>query len=875
MKILFFARHYGYLRNYESAIRALAERGHRIHLAADREESIGGKEMVARLTAEFPQLSHGWTPSREGDDWVWLASRIRTAADYLRYTEPWYVDAPTLRQRAESRVPISVRTLTRLCEHRARWALTLLAIFIRWAESALPRSKDLERYLAEHNPDVTLITPLIDLGSPQLDHLKAARRLGLRTVLCVSSWDHLSSKARLRTFPDLITVWNHVQEREAIDMHGVPAERVAVTGAQCYDQWFGREPSQDRESFCRELRLPPSRPYVIWLCSSLFRGSRAESELVEEWLHALRSSDAPELRNLGVLIRPHPARLAEWRRVDLSSYANVAFKGSNPINRTAKDFYFDSMAHAHAAIGLTSSSMIEAGIVGKPVLTIVDDTYSENQVGTIHFRYLVETGGGLLTVADCLDQHMLQLKALLSEPAPRSNPEFVREFIRPYGLDEAATPRFSDAIERLAASPAPRHRLGLSLAVILRPLLYLVLLFRRLRYRSKRTWKKLRKNARRRIALTKKALRAAVKRYLGQPLRQRPVDLSKAERNRLRSQKMFESLDEVEETKETIQALTAGDAPIVVGPWLSEAGFELLYWIPFLNWVKSFSNLREDRLAVVSRGGTASWYQHLSRQYFDVFDYFDEDEFRNLNESRIAQQGGNQKHVSIEDFDRAIIDKVRESLGTAHVQVLHPSLMYNLFRVFWRLHASVGLVQGYTAYRAIASPPLGELASRLPETYVAVKFYTNLSFPSTDRNVQFVASYLADLADRHEVVVLNTGVRFDDHSDFPSSVRERVHTVEDLMTPRDNLDVQTRIIGNAQAFVGTYGGFSYLAPLLGVDTLAFFSDPTMFRVDHLEIAKRVFTELGAGSFVPLDVQDVGVVRLAVGSDHGTHPVPAP
>ena len=33
MKILFFVRHPLYLRNYESVLRLLADRGHRIHLA--------------------------------------------------------------------------------------------------------------------------------------------------------------------------------------------------------------------------------------------------------------------------------------------------------------------------------------------------------------------------------------------------------------------------------------------------------------------------------------------------------------------------------------------------------------------------------------------------------------------------------------------------------------------------------------------------------------------------------------------------------------------------------------------------------------------------------------------------------------------------
>jgi hypothetical protein len=40
-----------------------------------------------------------------------------------------------------------------------------------------------------------LVTPLIELGSPQMDHLAAAKALGIRTALPVASWDHLSSKA--------------------------------------------------------------------------------------------------------------------------------------------------------------------------------------------------------------------------------------------------------------------------------------------------------------------------------------------------------------------------------------------------------------------------------------------------------------------------------------------------------------------------------------------------------------------------------------------------------------------------------------------------------------------------------------------------------
>ena len=75
---------------------------------------------------------------------------------------------------------------------------------------------------------------------------------------------------------------------------------------------------------------------------------------------------------------------------------------------------------------------------------------------------------------------------------------------------------------------------------------------------------------------------------------------------------------------------------------------------------------------------------------------------------------------------------------------------------------------------------------------------------------------------------------------------------------------QTRVICGARAFVGTYGGFSYLAPFYGVDTVAFYSHATGFRFDHLELAKRVFSSLRCGSFVALDLKDIDVVRLGLG-----------
>ncbi len=66
MNVLFCALHFAYYRNFESVIRELAERGHRVHLAADEPEMMGGSQLVERLTAECPGVTFGFAPPLGG-----------------------------------------------------------------------------------------------------------------------------------------------------------------------------------------------------------------------------------------------------------------------------------------------------------------------------------------------------------------------------------------------------------------------------------------------------------------------------------------------------------------------------------------------------------------------------------------------------------------------------------------------------------------------------------------------------------------------------------------------------------------------------------------------------------------------------------------
>ncbi len=447
MKLLFVARHFTYFRNFDAVVRHLAGRGHHVHLAAERDEAMGGRELVDRLAAASPLVTVGEVPPRADARWFAIATSIRRSLDYLRYASPLYDEAPKIRGRAWERTP-------RLAVAVARWpGRRFVERGLDAMDRAIPTDAAIDRWLAEQQPDVVLLSPLIELGSPQLDLLKSARRRRLRTALAVWSWDHLTSKAGLRQWPDGVLVWNEIQRNEAIALHGVPAERIVVTGAQCFDHWFDRLPSRTREEFCGDVGLDPSQPFVLYVCSALFRGSPSEGAFVCRWAEHLRRSTSPLVRDAGILVRPHPQRMHEWDAIRLPD--GVAFRGGHPIDEAGRDEYFDALYHAAAVVGLNTSALIEGAIVDRPLLTLLLPEFLENQTGTFHFRYLLDGPDALLHAATSLDGHVSQLDAALAARLPNHNAAFVKRFIRPHGLARAATPVFVEALEAQAVAPPP------------------------------------------------------------------------------------------------------------------------------------------------------------------------------------------------------------------------------------------------------------------------------------------------------------------------------------------------------------------------------------------------------------------------------------
>jgi hypothetical protein len=323
----------------------------------------------------------------------------------------------------------------------------------------------------------------------------------------------------------------------------------------------------------------------------------------------------------------------------------------------------------------------------------------------------------------------------------------------------------------------------------------------------------------------------------------------------------WQSDEEVSQHEALQRALRVirGEGDIIAGPWTGEVGFELMYWIPFLNWLVE-QGLDPKRLVVVSRGGAAPWYRHLTSRYLDILDVVPADEFR-------ERTAGKKKQYDIRrDFDRELVEKAKERFSLPNATAVHPSAMFRLFTGLWRKRATVKLVDSFTSFRPLAPLEAAapeDLPTGLPANYVAAKFYFSKAFNDTTSNRKFISELLRNVSRQVPVALMSTSVRLDEHSDFQTSGHSGLYVVDAHAVPHKNLELQSRIICGARGFIGTYGGFSYLAPFYGVRSVSFFSRRYGFESHHLELAERVFDRLLPGGFVALHRCAMDLVEPAV------------
>lgn len=455
MKILFMMTEPRVMKYYHETLRFMLKGGHSIHVAYFSLEDFRKGTLHEELVAEFPErFSYEVVSGKRPGVWRDLCIAISWAEDYLFFLKPFFRNADRLRERVEIRIsPAFVWLMNRCPGFSTPAGREAMAARLRVVERAVPASRPHKRFIRKIRPEVVLVSPLLSHSGQQSEYLRAAGSLGVPTAYCVASWDNLTTKGAIQGNPDYIILWNDIQKKEAIELHGACAQRIIVTGAQYFDEWFVRQPYRDRENFCRSAGLRPDHPILMYMCSSNFMAPN-EPAFVLKWIASLRRCGNRELAEVGILIRPYPENVEQWREIDFGPYGNVVVwpsSGEYAITESAKRNFYDSVYHSLAVVGVNTTAMIESAIIGRCVLSVLASEFNESQSNTIHFSYLKQENGGFLYLARDLDEHITHLEIILREEDRMSLQiaQFVAHFARPHGMQQACVPIMAQAIEGL------------------------------------------------------------------------------------------------------------------------------------------------------------------------------------------------------------------------------------------------------------------------------------------------------------------------------------------------------------------------------------------------------------------------------------------
>jgi hypothetical protein len=461
VRFLFALRDRTLMRVFERPIRDLCEGGDEVQILLESGRKLTGSTDPLEADLAGVTVRSGVEPN-EGAK-VELGAALRVWLDYLRYFEPELARGTKYRERAGRPLPPAVRADTEWAASESPELRRALAAGLRAVERSLPVAPEVMELLERGRPDALLVSPLLKRTSPQVSYVRAARRLGIPSALCVASWDNLTTTGLIHEIPDRVMVWNEAQREEAIRLHNVPAERVVATGAPRFDAWFEHGPSTSREEYCGQLGLPADSPHILYVGSHKFTAPD-EAEWVSRWIAGLRASGRPELRDVPVVVRPHPGgslhrgekgmrRLASKPRVVVHPH-----DGAIVVDEASLSDYYDSIHHAAAVVGINTSAMIEAAVVGRGVHVLLAKRYRETQEDSPHFDHLRTVAGGWIVATNSREEHAEGLARALrgedgDEVAERAR-SFLASFIRPHGLERPATPIMVGSVRELAGTPS-------------------------------------------------------------------------------------------------------------------------------------------------------------------------------------------------------------------------------------------------------------------------------------------------------------------------------------------------------------------------------------------------------------------------------------
>lgn len=451
LKILFVIRASENYFGFKSIVDSFYDSGHVVKVLFDKNTSKSNLNSINPIKNSF--FYYGWANYSNS-----IVKRILLYTRFLLSLRRYHKvksQSSFYAKRWERAIPSRISYFLKVPIFKKILISDFAAKFFQKMEKIMPPDPLILAEIKEFEPDIVLATPADLETSCDIDYLKAAEFLGVPTAVPVISWDNLTTKGLIQIVPDLLLVWNKTQIKEAKIHHQIASKYSKIVGSSLFDPWFSNfKPKRSKLEFCKQHQLSADAQIIVYFTSSLAIAGD-ERWLIRKLSRVVRDIETRNGKKLQIIVRPHPDTSKFYINFSDRKVKVLPRIGAYSDKKEIRQFLFETIYFSKLCLGINTSALIDSIICDKPTVGLLTEKYMSTQAETEHFKVLAESGAlYLIEKPHDLERVLVDIWHSNDKTA-RQRKEFVKQYIRPYGLNVSAGERVVREVESLVAKSKP------------------------------------------------------------------------------------------------------------------------------------------------------------------------------------------------------------------------------------------------------------------------------------------------------------------------------------------------------------------------------------------------------------------------------------
>lgn len=276
---------------------------------------------------------------------------------------------------------------------------------VRWLDFHFVRERTFEPFFEHYQPNLVFLAHLFD--EPEIHLLRTAKKMGVKNVGFINSWDKATARCIIRLLPDKFIVFNDIVKKELVRHNEVLGKDIFISGLPQYDQ-YARPVALSRSVFFQGIGFGPEIKRVLVYAPNGRYSQSVDGGMINLLLSFMEEELVPA--DVGLIVRFQPNDFVDMSTIRpmpklVCQIPGIRFSGERGIDwdMDSKDIALlvNTLFHASLFICYTSSLSVDAAVFGKPVINVDFELNKHDEAMRSptsfykmeHYKNAIATGG--------------------------------------------------------------------------------------------------------------------------------------------------------------------------------------------------------------------------------------------------------------------------------------------------------------------------------------------------------------------------------------------------------------------------------------------------------------------------------------------------